>query len=342
MSAFLSRRQLVAGLLSMTACHRSLKDFPFSPNRTAGEGLEVTYFSVGCLRLRFGNRSILTDPFFSHLPFAQVAFGKTVSDPEQYGPYLKEVEGTDVVLVGHSHYDHVLDLPVVAPVLAPHAKILGSRTLFHTYATSDLPRPIVTVNEHVATPEKKGSWIYIPEQHIRILPILSDHPTQYLFIHLFTEKLTADRESPPERAGDFQEGITIAYLVDFLHPETGAIQCRTYIQTSSTGYPAGYFPAEIRDQHPVSVAVLAMDCANKLAKGEKSIADFLQPSAVVFCHWEDFFRPKTEAPKEIVRVDLHQLRKRLPSTAEREYIFPFWDRKYVFPIDGMSMPDPSR
>ena len=338
MSRSISRRGLLAGL-ACTACARSLKNFPFDPEGIPLQGIEVTYFSVGCVRIRFGERAILTDPFFSHLPFLQVAFGNTISDPEQYTPYLKEVEGVDAVLVGHSHYDHTLDLAVVAPHLAPNAKIFGSQTLAHTYATSSLERSIVPVNRQLASPESLGEWIDLPEQHMRILPIRSDHPTQYLFIHLFTEKLSHDRSSPPLHAGDFQEGITIAYLVDFLDPVSREIQARTYIQTSSTGYPAGYFPASILEEHPVDMAVLAMDCANIKSEKKKSIIDFLQPSAVLFCHWEDFFRPKSQEPKEIVRVDLHKLRTALPSTSDRRYIFPYWDRSYYVPISQREEPE---
>lgn len=327
-----SRRFFVSGLLSSTACHRSLKHFPFEPSNEEGEGLEVTYFGVGCLKFRFGSRSILTDPFFSYLPFAQVAFGSISSDPTQYEPYLSDVKGVDVVLVGHSHYDHVLDLPVVAPELAPHAQILGSQTLYHTFAASNLPRPILSVQPFLATPNRHGEWVHMPGQHIRILPIRSDHPTQYLFIHLFTDHVTSNREAPLRKASDYQEGETIAYLVDFLDPSTGSIQCRVYVQTSSTGYPAGYCPKDIVDEHPITLAVLGMDCANIKAQKKTSIIDFLQPKAVIFCHWEDFFRPKTKEPREIVRVDLHKLRKALPSTEKRRYIFPYWDRRYIVPV----------
>jgi len=328
-----SRRFFVTGGFSLIACHRSLKDFEFSPASSSKEGLAVTYFSVGCVKIRFGDRSILTDPFFSHLPILQVAFGEIDSDPEQYNPYLDQIEGIDAVLVGHSHYDHTLDLPVVASRLAPHARIFGSQTLKHTYAVSNLPRPIIPVNEQLASQNTHGTWSYILEKNIRILPIQSGHPTQYLFFHLYTEKRTIDRRTLPTRSDDYQEGITIAYLVDFLDPQTGDIQARVYIQTSSTGFPTGSFPKDILDEHPVQVAILGMDCANIKVKNKPSIIDFLNPSAVVFCHWEDFFRPKTKEPKSIVRVDMHKLKEALPSTEERTYIFPYWDRTYVFPID---------
>lgn len=328
-----SRRFFMTGLLSLTACRRSLKSFAFSPASPAQEGLAITYFSVGCTKIRLGNRSILTDPFFSHLSALQVAFGEINSDPEQYTPYLNQIDGVDAVLVGHSHYDHTLDLPVVAPRLASHAKIFGSQTLKHTYAASTLPRPIVPVNALLATPNRHGKWCFIPEQHIRILPIQSGHPNQYLFVHLYTEKRTTDRVTPPSRSDDYQEGITIAYLIDFLDPQTGEIQARVYVQTSSTGFPTGSFPKDILEEHPVQVAILGMDCANIKAKNKPSIIDFLNPRAVVFCHWEDFFRPKSKEPKSIVRVDMHRLKEALPSTEERQYIFPFWDRTYSFPVD---------
>lgn len=327
----LHRRAFLTGI-GATACGASLKNFPFDLPDAGSGGIEVTYYSVGCFLIRFQETEILTDPFFSHLSFPRVAFGTTVTDPEQFDPYIPALANVGTVLVGHGHYDHILDLEAAAPHLAAGAKIFGGRTLQHIYAATDLPREIVAVNDSMATPEETGDWIHTNDNRLRILPIRSDHPNQYLFFHLFRKKLQKDATRPPTRVWDYQEGVTIAYLVDFLDPSNNGILARIYIQTSSTGYPAGYFPRKILDEKRIDVALLAMDCANIEARGENSIINFLDPPAVVFCHWEDFFRPKRLPPREIVKVDLPWLRERLPSTPGRRYVFPYWDSSYRFPL----------
>ena len=74
-----------------------------------------------------------------------------------------------------------------------------------------------------------------------------------------------------------------------------------------------------------------MDCANEEVNERYSIIDFLEPRNVIFCHWEDFFRSKAETPHEIVKVDLLDLKARLPSTASTRYLFPAWDATFDFP-----------
>ncbi len=250
---------------------------------------------------------------------------------EELGPHLPSMSAVQMVLVGHGHYDHVLDLPEVCDSLAPDAVIYGGRTLKHIFAKSNLSRPIVPVNDMVSTHQKSGEWIYTKDRRMRMMPILSGHPNQWLCFHLFKKKLKKDLSKKPSRAWDYQEGISLAFLIDFLEPETEKIAKRVYLQSSSTGHPAGFFPPEIVKDKKVDVALLPMDCANIRVEGRlPSILDLIQPKNVIFCHWEDFFEPKSGVPKEIVKVDLHKLKKFFKSTKETQYIFPYWNSTFKF------------
>lgn len=327
-----SRRKLLGSSVAfLSGCGSSLRHFPFHQGHplSGSNGLQITYYSVGCFRLSWQNTAVLTDPFWSHLPFRQVAFGQTPSDPAQVDPYLSQLAQVQTVLVGHSHYDHVLDLPYVAPHLATDATLLGGQTLLHTLAPLALPLRMKAVNDGCANPQQNGQWLPLADGQIRVLPIASGHPNNYAFIHLWTDELTEDRSTPPIRASHFQEGRTFAFLVDFL--DGPVIRHRVYIQTSSRGYPDGFFPQSILEEQPVDVALLAMDCANIEANGEDSIIDFLLPKTVIFCHWENFFRRKDQPPREIVKVNLTQLKRHFDADPRAQYIFPDWDTHYSFP-----------
>ena len=131
------------------------------------------------------------------------------------------------MLIGHNHYDHNLDLPYVAPHLHPDAVVLGSDTMMHTFAPSNLPIPLVGLNASLATVDTVGEWWVHPSKRLRVLPILSGHPNNYLFIHLFQERLSTDRQSKPTKASHYQEGETLAFLVDHLDVD-GNIACCTF------------------------------------------------------------------------------------------------------------------
>jgi hypothetical protein len=323
----LTRRGFAAGALALASgCSARLGGFPFDATASVpgpALGLTFAFYSVTCARLGFDGVDVLTDPFWTHLPLRRVAFGHVTSEPDQVDPYVHELGDVRVVVVGHTHYDHAMDLPAVADHLHPDAHVVGAPTTAHTFAPCDLPRPLVDLGEHIATPDTPGQWWRHPSGRVRVLPIRSGHPNQVAFVHLYTDVLATDRPTCPTRAGDYQEGLTLAYLIDWLD-ESGQIAQRAYVQTSSTGLPAGLCPREILDEHPVGFAMLAMDCANLAMQGEHTILDELTPSVVAFCHYEDFFRGKDQEPKEGVKVDLpraHAFFEDHPATV----LFPAWD-----------------
>ena len=326
----LSRRLFLTQCL-WTACTPSLKHFPFDRgNPILPNALRITYYSVGCFLVEWKGEAFLTDPFWSHPSFLQVTLGKTIPISERVAPYIKDIQHAQAILVGHSHYDHALDLPYILPKLPPTAQVLGSQTLKHTFATLLPAHQFIVCNPHVASLNHGGQFLYTHNKRIRILPIQSSHPAQVGWIHLFQDSLHHDRRTPPTRSWHYQEGITLAFLVDFLDADQ-TIQKRVYVQTSSRGFPSGAFPKEILSEHPVDVALLGMDCANTKYRGQPSIIDYLKARHVVFCHWEDFFRHKEQAPKARVKAHLPKLKQyfeSLEQEQEHSYIFPYFDSTF--------------
>lgn len=328
----------------LAGCGASLKQFPFDRGEQtmSVDGLEVTFFGVACFVMRWRGTAILIDPFFTMLPLLKVGFGKAESDPKQIDPYLPLLGNVESVLVGHAHYDHVLDLPYIANRIRPGADVFGSRTLQHTLAPLDLPVSFRTVNDAAASPNQRGMWLTANRGRVRVLPIQSGHPNNYAFIHLWTRRLTEDRDSPPTRAHHFHEGETFAYLVDLLEDDGRTVAHRIYVQTSSRGYPDGFFPTEVLDGRQVDIALLAMDCANIEARNERSIIDELNPSTVLFCHWENFFRSKDRPPREIVKVNLPKLHEWFEADQRADYLFPAWNSRFHFPDPVFQRRGPAR
>lgn len=324
MSRLLTRRGLLASAAATVACGKGLDTFPFDAG-TQGPGslgLTVRFFSVCCVLVEGFGTAVLCDPFFTHLPLRQVALGHIASDPSLVAPFASELARVQAVLVGHSHYDHALAVPTVDPHLAPDAVFLGSDTLVHTFAPVSLTHPVVGLNDQLTTHTTVGRpWLH-PSGRLRIWPIRSGHPPQWAFFHLYRRQLDAPRSRPPTRAHHYQEGVTVAFLVDFMQGET--VAARIYVQSSSTGHPAGFFPAPVLDERGVDLAVVAMDVANREQARGDSVLHLLRAPHVVFTHYEDFFRPPRPPVREIVKVDLPATRAHFRSTDETRYWFPQW------------------
>lgn len=333
-----TRRGLLVAAAGVPACFGArLDDFPFDGALTAPEGgtddLQVQFFSVGCFHVRWRDLAVVTDPFFTHVPLRAAAFGDVLPDPAA-APAPTTWATTHATLVGHGHYDHCLGLPTIAPHLHPDAQLLGSATAGHTFAPLDLPRPWTAVDALAASHDTSGRWVSLAGGRLRVLAIRSGHPDNVRGIHLYQGDLTEDRATPPTSAGDYLEGPTFAYLVDLLDAD-GAIAHRVYVETSSTGPPAGRAPQAVFAERRVDVALLAMDCANFRAAGEPSILDHIDPRAVLFCHWGDFFRPKDAPPRETVKVDLPWTREVLRAEPGGErYRFPGWGSHHRFARDA--------
>lgn len=290
------------------------------------DALRIRYFSVGCALITWRGRAVLTDPFFSHLSWNQVVHGDTLADPAQVAPYLPLLGDVRAVVVGHGHYDHVLGIPAVDAHLHPSARTFCSRTVAHTFAPNGLRTPLVDVNPHRATQEQPGTWL--AADGIRVLPIASGHPDNVPGIHFFTKRLTEDRTTAPRRVSDYQEGETLAFLIDFLDGDR--IARRVYVQTSSRGWPDGFVPPDVLAARRPDAALLAMDCANITAGGRYGVVDLLRPGVVVGVHWEDFFRTKEQAPHQINKVNLPRLAAALSDHRVR-WRFPAWDSEIVVP-----------
>lgn len=323
---------LILGLASLTACAPSLATFPFGTGtgthiRPDSPNLQIRYHSVGCFYLEANGVGVLTDPFFTHVSAAKVGFGRVEPDPKEIEAHKPPLDKIKAVTIAHGHYDHVMALPYLSPMLPEGTLVLGSRSVACQMSACQLEQPIIPVDEKVADENQPGEWIYVSDSSIRILPLLTTHGPHLLGLKLYHGHYSQDAELPPCKATDFQEGQTLAYLYDFMEPDGKGIAYRVFFMSSSTGFPDGYFPQSILDEKSVDVALLTVDCTENKLKGKKGIIDYLNPPTVIINHWENFFRPKKWPPKAL-RVNLWTIEEELNGKNGQTYIVPMWDRVY--------------
>lgn len=326
---------LVLAALLLASCGHSLKNFPLDRGvgtqiSPAAPGLQVRYHSVGCFYICYGEHAVLTDPFWSHLSFADCMVGRIAPDPEQIEPHLPPLHDVRAVCVAHGHYDHALALPYISPRLPADALIMGSKSLKHQFAASAIAQPFQVCNDRMALPEQPGVWTWLADSALRILPVRAAHPPQYLGIHLYKKNYSEDRTTPPTKISHYQEGQTLGFLMDFFVPGSKDIAYRVYFESSNTAFPSGAFPKEILAERKVDVALLPMDCARNARQGEYTLIDYIDAKTVIFCHWENFFRDKTRTPRDVMKVHLKKIKAYFEEKGDRRYIFPAWDSVYAF------------
>ena len=89
----------------------------------AEDELELTWHGGAGFTLRVADKTILLDPFVTRPGFGQFLFGRMVPDE---ATVTRSFPSADLILVGHSHFDHVMDVATIAR--RTEAVVAGSRT----------------------------------------------------------------------------------------------------------------------------------------------------------------------------------------------------------------------
>ena len=92
-------------------------DVPLS----AGTSLALKWLGTAGWEIRFGQTVILIDPFLTR---GEAAAGKEWKTDDQ--AVTKAIQRADYIFAGHSHADHIADMPFIAKRFG--SKVIGSRT----------------------------------------------------------------------------------------------------------------------------------------------------------------------------------------------------------------------
>ncbi len=78
-------------------------------------GLELEWLGVAGYRLSYEGQTIYIDPYLSRVPLSAVFRGApALADPALHERFLRPAGRVVGVLVGHTHFDHAIDVPALA------------------------------------------------------------------------------------------------------------------------------------------------------------------------------------------------------------------------------------
>lgn len=108
---------------------------------TFPKGLTLEWLGTAGFRLTYAGTTLLVDPYLSRRGLRET-FGRGPLLPLAE-PIARYVSNADAVLVGHTHFDHVLDVPRIADRYG--ATVYGSTSLSHLMAVYGLSERSVEV-----------------------------------------------------------------------------------------------------------------------------------------------------------------------------------------------------
>jgi L-ascorbate metabolism protein UlaG (beta-lactamase superfamily) len=289
--------------------------------------VRLVYLGSGGWIMQHRDEMVMAGPLFSNPGIFKTGILGIRSDTAVVNEYMTgydstyDVSRTSAILVGHAHYDHLMDVPQVARRFAPEAEIVASRTSRNILGTwSGVGDRVRVVNDGAGDQRTTGEWLRYGER-TRVMALRSHHAPHFDGYTLYRGTRETPMTEEPSWATDWVEGRTFAFLVDFMSPtDPDSVAFRIYYQDAVAPPPAGFAPDEVVRERPVDVAILVPATFDQVDWHPEAFIENLRPRSAILGHWEDFFGPMDEPTKAIFLTDLRHFERRL----ERVYGGPWW------------------
>lgn len=267
----------------------------------------IRFYYSGCAGffIQRGSDAVLNDPFLSNNgPVTALTFRRLVPNSARLATYSQRILGSSTDKTGlvkiltatHTHFDHVYDVPALyhRHLNRDSLLLIGSESFRRLMSASakEYHQPIGAlraVDSLVSSVDTLRSWIYSNNGRVRVLPIRSNHAPHFFGIKFYKGTIRQDLSQLPVCASDYREGLSLAYLIDFLNSQ-GEPDFRIYLEGSANQVPLG-LPPPIADHKAVDVAILCVASYEYVNQHPEATLNYLKPRFVILSHWENFFQP---------------------------------------------------
>jgi L-ascorbate metabolism protein UlaG (beta-lactamase superfamily) len=236
--------------------------------------LEVTYLGTAGFILSDGEHTVVLDPYVSR-PGVLSLLSPLV--PNQ-ALIRQTIPVANDVLVGHAHYDHILDAPDLCQQTG--ARLIGSDSTIQVGRAAGLPEQqlLATQGHEDIT---SGTWMVrgLPSRHGQVFGRIP-----------FPGDITEPPSWPP-RMAELKHGLVLNWLVD-----TGKLKI-VHIDS------ADFINDELAE-HQADIVCLCAIGRRYRPNYVKDVVRLLRPKWIIPCHWDTMMTPLHEEPDLIPTVDL--------------------------------------
>jgi L-ascorbate metabolism protein UlaG (beta-lactamase superfamily) len=251
----------------------------------SGGAVRVRWLGTAGFAIEHASHTLLLDPYVTRAPLARCAFTRLVSDG---GAVARHAPRADAIVVGHTHFDHALDVPAIAR--ATGARVFGSRSAATLCLAQGVAEAQVDVVEQACVVEREVGPFrlrFVPSAHSRLVFGRVPFPGEI-----------ADCDDVPLRVGHYRCGAVFGVEIH--------VAGRTLYHMGS----AELVDAEVNARN-VDLLMLCTAGWNRGRDVPERALRALSPRAVLLSHWDDFFRPMHRPARMLPAMQLPRLVDRL-------------------------------
>ncbi|MEV7797088.1 MBL fold metallo-hydrolase [Streptomyces sp. NPDC087512] len=236
-------------------------------------------------RIDVEGRTVLFDPYVTRFKTGLFDGGlkpgtKLRSDPQRVREHIGRPE---IVLVSHSHWDHIADVPYIAK--ATGARIVGTETTFHLLVAFGVEPGQISV-------VKGGEVLDFDGITVQVVPSLHSRNKRHTYFAPGT--LHAPPPTAPRTISDLPEGDTLAFQVT-----TGSGAPSAFLMGASD-----FSERAVQGLSPELAMIAVPSSASTSRYVPRLLRALGQPGVVVPVHWDNFEEPLNEPPRRDPAMDL--------------------------------------
>lgn len=273
-------------------------DIAFSEGALTGgnEGrVRVRWLGTAGFEIEHDGHVLLIDPYFTRASLRQCVFGEIASDRALIERHVRRA---DAIVCGHTHFDHVLDVPSIAQLTS--ARVFGSTSCVNLCRAAGVPQgqlvDVQTISSGTEARAEVGPFDlrFVPSAHSPLalgrVPLPGD---------------ISDCDQVPLTARQYRCGAVFSVLV--------SVAGRTLYHVGSANLDDSAWPS----RREVDLMLM---CAAGWITTERFVPRMLKavtPGAIVLSHWDNLFRPLDRQPRPLPALKLPRLFDQLGAHARR-------------------------
>ncbi|MFO0760471.1 MAG: MBL fold metallo-hydrolase [Byssovorax sp.] len=259
--------------------------------------VRVRWLGTAGFAIEHDGAVVLIDPYLTRASLGRCLTSRLEPD---HTAIVRHVPRASAIVVGHTHFDHALDVPAIARHTG--AEVFGSRSAAALCLASGVPANKVRDVER--SPGADPVTVEVGPFTLRFLP--SAHSRLLLGRVPFPGEI-ADCDDIPLRAERYRCGAVFAVEI--------RVAGRLLVHLGSAEVVPGM--SAVREPDLLMLCVAGWTSSPDLPE---RVATAFSPRNVLLSHWDDFFRPIGEPARALPAMALPRLVDRLGKATREAHI----------------------